>query len=108
MKKIVAVVILLALLGGTGYWYWKAHGSPQVSFQFAEVKRGSLVATVGATGTLQPQEVVDVGAQVAGPIQFLGKDPNTHSQIVDWGSEVEGPVLDKDGKVVKKGTVLAQ
>ena len=65
-------------------------------------------ATVGATGTLQPREVVDVGAQVLGQIIAIGKDANTNSGIVDWGSEVQGPVLDRDGNVAKPGTVLAQ
>ena len=27
---------------------------------------------------------------------------------MDWGSEVQGPELDKDGKIVKPGTLLAQ
>jgi HlyD family secretion protein len=108
MKKIIIALILVAGAGAGGFWYWKAHAAAGTTYNFAEVKRGRLEATVGATGTLQPREVVDVGAQVAGRIIFIGKDANTKSGIVDWGSEVEGPVLDKDGKVVKPGTVLAQ
>jgi HlyD family secretion protein len=109
MKKIIILIILAGAVGGGGYyWYSKTHAASQTSFRFAEVKRGRLVATVGATGTLQPQELVDIGAQVAGRIIFLGPDPNTQSKKVDWGSEVEGPVLDKEGKIVKQGTVLAQ
>jgi HlyD family secretion protein len=108
MKKILALLVLLAGLGGGGYWYWKSRASAGPTYNFAEVKRGRLEATVGSTGTLQPREVVDVGAQVLGRIIYIGKDSNTRSGIVDWGSEVEGPVLDSDGKVVKLGTVLAQ
>jgi HlyD family secretion protein len=107
MKKIIALVVVLALLGGGAYWYWKG-AAPRATFNLAEVKRGRLEATVGSTGTLQPREVVDVGAQVVGRIIFIGKDEYTKSGIVDWGSEVEGPVLDKDGNVIKSGTVLAQ
>jgi HlyD family secretion protein len=108
MKRIVTLIILVLVLGGLGYWYWHAQAAAPTGFRFAEVKHGRLVATVGSTGTLQPREVVDVGAQVVGRIVFIGKDRNTKSGIVDWGSEVEGPVLDKDGNVVKSGTVLAQ
>jgi HlyD family secretion protein len=108
MKKIIALVVVLVLVAGGAYAYWQFEKGPQSYFRFDEVSRGRLVATVSSTGTLQPREVVDVGAQVAGPIIFLGKDPYTQSGIVDWGSEVEGPVLDKDGNVIKKGTVLAQ
>jgi HlyD family secretion protein len=108
MKKILFLALVIVALAGLGYWYWQTQATAQTSFRVAEVKRGRLVATVGSTGTLQPREIVDIGAQVAGRIVFIGKDSNTQSGIVDWGSDVEGPVLDKDGNVVKKGTVLAQ
>lgn len=108
MKKIIVLLLLIAALSGVGYWYWQAQASPRPTFRFEEVKHGQLVATIGSTGTLQPRELVDIGAQVAGPIIFIGKDPNTQSGIVDWGSTVEGPIIDSDGKLVKKGTVLAQ
>jgi HlyD family secretion protein len=68
----------------------------QQVFRTAPTERGRLIVTVGATGTLQPQEVVDVGAQATGRVAEIGKDLSTRSKIVDWGSEVEA------------GTVLAQ
>src|SRR5262249_21613987 len=108
MKKLIILILLVGILGMIGYWQWQSRSGPRTSFNFVEVKRGRLEATVGSTGTLQPRELVDVGAQVVGRIVFIGKDANTKSGIVDWGSEVEGPVIDKDGNVVKPGTVLAQ
>jgi HlyD family secretion protein len=108
MKKILFLALVIVALAGLGFWYWQTQATGQTSFRLAEVTRGRLVATVGSTGTLQPREIVDIGAQVAGRIVSIGHDSNTQSGIVDWGSEVEGPVLDKDGNVVKKGTVLAQ
>ncbi len=108
MKRLIALVIMVALLGGGAYWYWKQQAQPRTTFTFAEVRRGRVEATVGSTGTLQPREIVDVGAQVVGRIIFIGPDATTQSKIVDWGSEVEGPVMDQYGKVVKPGTLLAQ
>jgi HlyD family secretion protein len=109
MKKFIVLALLVLALGVSGaYWYWQQQGNSGTTFRFEDVIRGKLVATVGATGTLQPREVVDVGAQVLGQIIYIGKDPYTQSGIVDWGSEVQGPVLDKDRKVLKPGTVLAQ
>ena len=40
------------------------------------MKRGNLIATISATGTVEPEEVIDVGAQVAGRIVEFGKDKN--------------------------------
>jgi HlyD family secretion protein len=107
MKKLMAMVIMLAVLGGLGYWYWQSQSSAKTTFQFSQIKRGRLVATIGATGTLQAQDVVDVGAQVAGPIIALGADPNSQSAIVTWGSQVDGPIKDSNGKIIKNGTLLA-
>jgi HlyD family secretion protein len=108
MKKVLVFVVVTAALAAGGYWYWKSREKPTTRFTFAEVSRGRLEATVGSTGTLQPREIVDVGAQVVGRIIAIGRDPLTRSGIVDWGSEVEGPKFDPYGKVVKPGTLLAQ
>jgi HlyD family secretion protein len=109
MKRAIALLVIAAAMGAGGYyWQRQVRTSSKISFNFAEVTRGRLEATVGSTGTLQPRELVDVGAQVLGRIIYIGKDPNTASGIVDWDSEVVGPELDADGKVVKRGTLLAQ
>jgi RND family efflux transporter MFP subunit len=81
---------------------------PRRESRTSPANRGRLIVIFTTTGTLQPRELVDIGAQVVGRVIALGKDKNTSSGIVDWGSEVEGPVVDKDGKVVKQGTLLAQ
>ncbi len=65
-----------------------------MSFTTAPVKRGDVVATIGATGTIEPLEVVDVGAQVAGRVSEFGKDKD--GKTVDYGSVVqEGALLAK-------------
>jgi len=52
------------------------------------------VATISATGTVEPVEVVDVGAQVAGRISSFGTD--TGGKTIDYRSVVEeGAVLAK-------------
>ena len=51
----------------------------------------SFVNKVQATGTLEPQELVDVGAQVTGEIKEFGVDVN--GKRVDYGSEVKAGQL---------------
>ncbi len=108
MKTLFITAILILAAAGGAYWYWQSQSAGMTAFRFTEVKRGRLQATVGSTGTLQAREQVDVGAQVAGAIIFIGKDSNTRSGIVDWGSEVKGPEVDDMGNIKQKGTVLAQ
>src|ERR1700686_5390281 len=93
-KKIILVAIVLALVGGVVGWRWNARNSRKLPFRVASVNRGDLVATISATGTLEPVEVVDVGAQVAGLILTFGTDLN--GKTIDYGSITE------EGAVVAK------
>jgi HlyD family secretion protein len=90
-KKITIIIIAAAVaalvlyrLGGSG---------PKTSYRTVPVTRGDLSSTIEATGTVEPEELVDVGAQVAGKINSFGKDKD--GKTVDYGS------------VVEEGTILA-
>ena len=56
--------------------------------RLAPVIRGDLEAVISATGTVEPEEVIDVGAQVAGKIIAFGKDKN--GKPIDYGSTCRG------------------
>jgi len=88
MKALGILVVVIGLVGG-GLFYYSTFlvAEPPPSLRTAPVIRGDLLFTISATGTVEPEEVVDVGAQVAGKISSLK---------VDYGS------------VVQEGTVLAQ
>lgn len=63
----------------------------EVRLRTTKVARGDFVSKVQATGTLEPQELVDVGAQVTGEILEFGTDVNGNR--VDYGSEVKAGQL---------------
>jgi HlyD family secretion protein len=98
MKSLLTVLVALVLLGGAGWgaWHWQTSANGGPKYRTERVARGKLVATISATGTLVPEEVVDVGAQVAGQILKFGPDPVDQSRTIDYRSQVE------------EGTVLAQ
>jgi HlyD family secretion protein len=57
--------------------YFRINASTeQPALATAGVSRGDVVETVEATGTVQPVDLVEVGAQVTGTIQTLGADFN--------------------------------
>lgn len=101
MKTIFSIALLLAIIvGGVKLYGAYQADSAQVVFRTGVVEQGELVVTVGATGTLQPEEVVDVGAQVVGRIIEFGLDPRGETdpafkgKRIDYRSEVEeGTVL---------------
>jgi HlyD family secretion protein len=110
MKKLLVLLVLLAGAGAAGAWWTGLLGGPQgTSFRTEKVKRGDIQATVSATGTLEPQELVDVSAQVNGQILEMGFDPRDPEKDprkrrhIEWGTEVnEGTLLARlDDKVFK-------
>ncbi len=122
----LAVIISLAVGGTVLYSKYFPSDTQKGTFRFDKVTRGDLHISVRATGTVEPEETVDVGAQVVGRIKELGKDPrgqtdpNFANKKVDYGTPVKkGTVLatvdpqfaDKSvdyGSPVDKGMVLAQ
>jgi HlyD family secretion protein len=89
--KAVILIVLVALIAGAGAWWWRGGRGPKLSLVTAVVKRGDVAARIGATGTIEPLEVVDVGAQVAGRISAFGLDKS--GKALDYGSAVEQGAL---------------
>ena len=94
VKVIVIVLVLAGAAAGGAALYMRSTRAEPFSFRTMPVTRGDLLATISATGIVEPEELVDVGAQVAGRINSFGKD--VRDKPVDYGS------------VVDEGTVLAQ
>jgi HlyD family secretion protein len=92
IQRMAIVLAAIVLIGATWVWYRNRGDEDAAAFEIAAVTHGDLLVTISATGTMEPEEVIDVGAQVAGQILSFGKDVNGHT--VDYGSQVtEGTVL---------------
>ncbi|MFH1090891.1 MAG: efflux RND transporter periplasmic adaptor subunit [Pseudomonadota bacterium] len=94
IKRIIVSLVVLGFLGGGAAWYFRQADAQPDPYMTVAVTRGSLLVSIKATGTVEPEEVVDVGAQVAGQILSFGKDAN--GKTVDYGSVIEdGTILAK-------------
>jgi HlyD family secretion protein len=92
--QLKTVFLNLVLLGtaAAGVAYVSTHKAVAElppSFRTAPVKRGDLLSTISATGTVEPEEVVNVGAQVSGLIVAFGEDVHSPSKVTDYCSVVE-------------------
>ncbi len=88
-KWVIAVVVCAA---AAAWWYFSGEQEEAgQQLRSAKVIRGDFVSKVQATGTLEPQELVDVGAQVTGEIKEFGID--LAGKQVDYGSEVKAGQL---------------
>lgn len=74
--RLMMLVALILALGAGGYFYQR-HGAA-LPYVTAPVTTAPLIVTVSATGTLQPQDQVDVGAQISGPVDQVYADYNDH------------------------------
>jgi HlyD family secretion protein len=87
MKKSIwmASAVVLALAGGGAGWWWMQQSDPSaVAWRTGVVERGSLQATVSASGTVNPVTQVSVGSQVSGQVRQV---------LVDFNAEVKAGQL---------------
>ncbi len=81
MKKMLPFVLAIVCGMGGAYYYLRTRPSQSTveTLRTEPVKRGDLVSIIKATGTIEPEDVVDVGAQVMGRIEDLGVDLGAES-----------------------------
>jgi HlyD family secretion protein len=76
VRKYWWAIAALAVLAGGGWWFYnRSSGGPQ--YQTARIDRGSVQASITATGNTNAVVTVQVGSQVSGNIKELHADFNT-------------------------------
>src|SRR4030065_605977 len=78
-KKVIWIVIILVVVAGAilGLTVFKNGKGGKVDYRTEVIGKGDIEALVVTSGTLNPIEVVDVGAQVSGKIEKLYADFNS-------------------------------
>lgn len=90
--KILITLVVLGVLGGAGYLvYFMYAPKGEVVMQTEAVAVGDLMSVISASGTVEPEELVNVGAQVSGKIMNFGTDGD--GKPVDYGSHVTQGML---------------
>jgi HlyD family secretion protein len=76
------IVVVLAAVGAAGSYlqFWGDGSAAVAPYRLARVERGPLVATVRATGTLNPVNTILVGSQLSGQVVEVLADFNTPVQ----------------------------
>ncbi|HZB24507.1 MAG TPA: efflux RND transporter periplasmic adaptor subunit [Vicinamibacterales bacterium] len=77
MKKLILIVLVLVAVGVGAVVYTTRNNRPEPTVTTQPLSRGDIVDTVGATGTLEAVETVDVGTQVSGVVKELHADFNS-------------------------------
>ena len=86
-RLIFSLLTLMVIAGALFYFFREKPSKQPQNFSTSLVSRGDIYDLVSATGSLQPRDYVDVGAQVSGQISHI------HVEV---------------GEGVKKGALLAE
>ena len=109
MKRILTIVVslaVLALLGWGGMKLYRYYNAPRekLVFKTEKISRGDLRSTISASGTIEPEELINVGAQVNGKIMAFGTDAD--GKTIDYGSRITaGTVLARIDDVLYEAEV---
>ena len=90
-----SLLILVPVLLAGGWYAWPqffGKRDPLTGYQFATVQRGDIEDVVTATGTLQPRDYVDVGAQVSGQLRKIHVEVGDTVSAGDLLAEIDPTV----------------
>lgn len=88
---LTSIILLLAVAAGA--WYFFSGGKVEQRLPTAKVVRGDLQERVTATGTLNPKNYVDVGAQISGQLIHLHVEVGTEVETGQLLAEIDARVL---------------
>ena len=95
----------LAAAAFAAYFFFFRGEELPAEYRTAEVERRDMLLTIDATGTVEPEDLVNVGARVSGEIVSFGKD--NKGREVDYGSEIsEGAVIALIDDEIQKSNLL--
>lgn len=90
IKPFLKYGVIVLILGGAaygGYRYFSRKSTVvQQNYSTEKIMIGDVTDSISATGTVEPEELINVGAQVQGMIREFGKD--TEGESIDYGSRV--------------------
>lgn len=90
-KWVVRIVGLLVLVGAVagGVIWWRSRQDTGPRYETVRVTQSELVATVEATGTLEPRHTVDVGPEISGRVRSVAVDVNEHVTVGQVLAEID-------------------
>lgn len=95
-RRMLVVFVFLLLLLGTGALVWKRDRPPAASFRNVSATRGDLAVTVLSTGTVAPENRLDIKPPIPGRVeQVLVREGETvqKGQVLAWMSSTERAAL---------------
>lgn len=91
--KARTLVLLVVLVGGggAGLWWWLSRGKTEAPppRQYAEATRGDIVVEVTATGTVEPEFIVEIKSKASGTVKSVPVEVGSHVEKNDILVEID-------------------
>jgi HlyD family secretion protein len=109
MRKFIwAGIVLLLILIGVWYAWVDGRSRTTMEYRTVPIQREFILATVGATGTINPVTSVQVGAQVTGKINSLHADFNSVVKAGDVIARIDPSLFRTRREQAKAGLINAE
>ena len=94
MRRVIIIVVILAILGAGGYFGYQYYVGKQRAQQMADIQtspiqRGNLTATVGATGSVRTNQTAILTWQTSGSVETLNAQVGSQVKAGDILASLE-------------------
>ncbi len=110
-RKTLWGLALVVVAGSAGTWYWKsstAESDKPAPRPFVTVASGSVIEKALATGTIQPENEVQVKSKISGVVRRIFAEPGTYVRAGDPLIEVSPDPTPQELADAKRNVELAQ
>jgi len=107
MKKIIAVITVVAVLAVVGF-IWRNNKGTDVKFRTDKVVRGDITSTVTASGTVNAVTTVLVGTQVSGTVKEIFVDFNSAVKKNQVIAQIDPATFEAQVEQARAGLLLAK
>lgn len=107
MKKIIAVIAVVAVLAVGGF-FWRNNKGNDVKFRTEKVVRGDITSTVTASGTVNAVTTVLVGTQVSGTVKEIFVDFNSAVKKNQVIAQIDPATFEAQVEQARAGLLLAK
>ena len=113
MRRWILIIIIIAVLAATGYFGWQFYQSQRAaaevsSYQTSVVSRGSLTATVGATGTVRSNQSTLLAWETSGTVDSVNVEVGDQVQTGDVLASLSDATLLQNVILARADLVSAQ
>lgn len=107
-KTIIILLLLVAVAAAAVFYFRSGKKTSSINFLTAKAQYGYIAKTVTATGNIQPEDTVSVGAQVSGVVKEVFVDFNDEVKQGQLLAKVDASIIAAQAQQSRANLVNAQ